>query len=204
MNPNSSFDRGTSSLPFDVLNPSDVERHMKQMCNSTSLLDMTRKAFKMEFNVSKGLRPDELEQKARSLTETEKLLFKKIGELPNNQSTILAATKEENHMRQTCIVYGENIDGKFDTLRIWAYQVKKLDQQKLLACGVGAAAAGLILSATASPLVGVPAGVAIAGVGMFKAAYDIHQSIPDVMYGYIFHELQQKHTLQVRNGRIIL
>lgn len=194
----------TPNSDFDILNPSDVERHMRHMCNNTSLFNMTRESYKMEFNVSKGLRSDELERKAQSLTETEKLLFKKIGELPNNQSTILAATREENHKRHTCIVYGENIDGKFNTLRIRAFQVKELDKDKVLACGIGATVAAVIGTAVASAFIGIPAGAAIAVAGTCKAAYDVQQSVSDTMYGYIFHELQQKRTIKVQNGRIIL
>ena len=78
------------------------------------------------------------------------------------------------------------IKDTFDIVNVRATQIKTLDEQKLIACGVGAICTGVLF------------GSILAGISA-KVIHDYQNVVPDLIYGYIFKKLTDKKVFSIEN-----
>jgi hypothetical protein len=86
-------------------------------------------------------------------------------------------------------------------LNVRATQTKKLDKQKLIAYGIGATCACVLVSSFATPIVAMIGSATILATGGAKAVYDYRENLSDLLYGYIFKELTDKNIITVEKGQ---
>jgi hypothetical protein len=88
---------------------------------------------------------------------------------------------------------------------VHATQTKEFARDKLLACGLGAVCAGMLVGCIyMDPAVGLATGLAFFTASGVKAAYDYTNQMPDVLCGYILQELLQLNALQIQNNNVQL
>ncbi|CAF0950456.1 unnamed protein product [Rotaria sp. Silwood1] len=162
-----------------------------------------RKSFHLKYDVTRGLQFDEFREMIESEYQSNaRTMLDQIRQLQDGQTTWLASTFEEPMKRESNLVYGEFIDGKYNVLNVQATQVKVLDERKLAACGLGALCMGLVVGSLSTPVGGTIAAGSILAASGAKAAYDYKKGLPDVIYGYIFKELSDKGVITGSNGRL--
>jgi hypothetical protein len=127
-------------------------------------------------------------------------MLKEVQKLSEGQSTWLATTSANTIKRDSILIYGKIVDGKYDILNVRATQIKTFDEQKLIACGIGALSVGIIVGAITMPLAGViTSGLILAASGA-KAMRDFRKSLPNLIYGYIFKDLiDDKNVINIKN-----
>ena len=185
---------------FNILNPQDYQRSIEELSKNQNLFDLMRKGFQLRYDVTRGLQSDELEELIQSEHgEDAQFMLKEVQKLSEGESTCLGATSGDAKKQDTTLVFGRMINDKFDILNLQATQIKKLDEQKLIACGIGAICTGVLVSSIATPIAGVIAGGSILAASSAKAIHDYQKVMPDLIYGYIFKELTDKKVFNVEN-----
>lgn len=190
----------SSRTRFDVLNPKDYQRSIEELSKNQSLSDLMRKGFQLSYDVTRGLQADELEELIQSEHgEDAQFMLKEVQKLSEGESTCLGATSGDSKKRDTTLVFGRMVNDKFDILNVRTTQIKTLDEQKLIACGIGAICTGVLVGSIATPIAGVIASGSILAASGAKAIHDYQEVVPDLIYGYIFKELTDKKVLTVKN-----
>jgi len=191
---------GSSEKQFNILNPRDYQHSMEELSKNVNLFDLMRKGFQLTYDVTRGLQLNELQELIQSEHgEDAQLMLKEVQKLSEGQSTWLAATSGNEMKRDSILIFGKIVNGKYDILNVRATQIKTLDEQKLIACGIGALCAGVIVGSFATPLAGVIASGSILAASGAKAIFDSRKVLPDLIYGYIFKELIDKSVINVEN-----
>ncbi|CAF1534641.1 unnamed protein product [Adineta steineri] len=186
---------------FNILNPQNYEHCMEELSKNEDLLQLMQKGFQLTYDKTCGLQLDELQELIQlEHKENAQFMFKEIQKLSEEQSTWLAATSGDTIERNTIVVFGKIVDGKYDILTVRATQIKTFDKQKLIACGIGAFSLGVCVGAIATPLFGMLAGGLILAASGVKTMYDYQKDLPNLIYGYIFQQLTDKNVITVENG----
>ncbi|CAF0755966.1 unnamed protein product [Adineta steineri] len=151
--------------------------------------------------MTRGLQFDELEELIGSDRDfNAQFILEELQKLSNGQTTCLAASSDSPKAPETTVIFGQMLDNKYDVLDIRVKQTTEIDQQKLQAIAVGAACAGIAVSAIATPVAGVfTTGAILMGAGL-KTIHDCQKPRPDLLYAYIFKELNDKQVLQFKDG----
>jgi hypothetical protein len=190
----------SSEKQFNILNPRDYQRSMEELSRNQSLFDLMQKGFQLTYDVTRGLQLNELEELIQSEHgEDAQFMLKEVQKLSEGQSTWLATTSGNATKRDSILIFGKIVNGKYDILNVRATQIKTLDQQKLIGCGIGALCAGVIVGSIATPIAGVIASGSILAASGAKAMFDYRKVLPDLIYGYIFKELIDKRVINVEN-----
>jgi hypothetical protein len=185
---------------FNILNPRDYQRSMEELSKNENLFDLMRKGFQLTYDVTRGLQLNELQELIQSEhDEDAQFMLKEVEKLSEGQSTWLATTSVNAMKRDSILIFGKIVNGKYDILNVRAKQIKKLDEQKLIACGIGAFCAGVIVGSVVSPILGVLAGGSILAASGTKAIFDYRKVLPNLFYGYIFKELIHKNVINIEN-----
>jgi hypothetical protein len=186
---------------FNILNPEDYETCMRELSKNENPFDLIRKGFQLKYKTTRGLQFDELEEMIQLEQGSDsQFMLKQIQQLSEGQSTWLGTTVADSNERDTILVYGSFIDGKYNVLNVRTTQIKQLHEQKLLACGVGSLCAGILVRSILSPIAGLFTSGSILAVCTAKTIYDYRRTLPDVMYGYIFNELMRKNVVNADVG----
>jgi hypothetical protein len=181
---------------FNILNPEDYEISMKKLSKNENLLDLIRKGFQLNYKITRGLQFDELEEMIQSEHGSDsQFMLKQIQQLSEGQSTWLGTTIASSNKRDTILVHGSLINEKYDVLNVRTTQIKQLNGQKLLACGVGSLCAGALVSSIFSLIAGLFTSGSILAICTAKTVYDYRRTLPDVIYGYIFNELMRENVV---------
>ena len=136
---------------FDILNPRDYQNCMQELSKNENLFNLIRKGFQLKYDIIRGLQLTELQEMIQSeLGSDSQFMLEEIEKLSSGQSTWLATTISQRKKRDTILVYGEIVDGKYDVLNVRATQIKEFDEQKLLAYGLGALVAGVLVGTVAT------------------------------------------------------
>jgi hypothetical protein len=190
----------SSEKQFNILNPRDYQRSMEELSRNQSLFDLMQKGFQLTYDVTRGLQLNELEELIQSEHgEDAQFMLKEVQKLSEGQSTWLATTSGNATKRDSILIFGKIVNGKYDILNVRATQIKTLDQQKLIGCGIGALCAGVIVGSIATPIAGVITSGSILAASGAKAMFDYRKVLPDLIYGYIFKELIDKRVINVEN-----
>jgi hypothetical protein len=185
---------------FNILNPRDYQRSMEELSKNQNLFDLMRKGFQLTYDITRGLQSNELQELIQSEHgEDAQFMLKEVQKLTEGQSTWLATTSANAMKRDSIVLFGKIVNGKYDILNVRATQIKTLDEQKLIGCGIGALCTGVIVGSIATPIAGVIAGGSILAASGAKAFYDYRKVLPDLIYGYIFRELIDKNVINVEN-----
>ncbi|UJR29446.1 hypothetical protein I4U23_010658 [Adineta vaga] len=185
---------------FNILNPRDYQHVMEELSKNKNLFDLMRKGFQLKYDVTRGIQLNELQELIQTEHEKEtQFMLKEVENLSEGQSTCLATTSVDTMKRDSILIFGKFVGGKYDILNVRATQIKTIDEQKLITCGIGAACAGFLVGSIATPVVGAITAGSILVAGGAKAIYDYQKAIPDLIYSYIFKELTDKNVISIDN-----
>lgn len=196
-------DTGSSSSTkqFNILNVRDYYKTIQEFSQNTKLWDFIQKSFHLEYDMTRGLQFDELRELIGSDRDSNaQFVLEQLQKLSNGQSTCLAAPSNDPKAPKTTVIFGQMFDNKYDVLDIRVKQTTEIDQQKLAAVAVGAACAGIVFGAIATPVAGAIATGAILTSAGLKTICDHQKSRPDLLYAYIFKELNDKKVLRLEDG----
>jgi hypothetical protein len=128
-------------------------------------------------------------------------MLQRLLNLSEGEDMLLAATEEgENHTRYSWVVKGEKMkSGKFDVLVVRATQGKQVDKKKLMAIGLASTSVGCIIGAVVNPVAGMITGSPMLEAAGLKTVFDFQKSPPDLIYGYIIKNLNDKNLLNISN-----
>ena len=186
---------------FDILNLRDYYSVMQELSQNAKKFDFMQTAFKLSYDLTRGLDFDELDElfgPDRGINAH--LALEEVRKLSNGQSTCVAISSSDPKVSETTVIFGQMSDNKYDVLDIRVKQTAEIDQKKLAAIAIGATCAGVVTGAVATPVVGaITTGFILSGAGL-KVTYDHLKSRPDWLYGYILKELNDKNVIRVEDG----
>lgn len=191
----------SSTKQFNTLNLKDYYKVVQEFSQNTKLWDFIQKSFHLKYDMTRGLQFDELRELIGSYRDSNaQFVLEELQKLSNGQSTCLAAPSNDPKASETTVIFGQMFDNKYDVLDIRVKQTAEIDQQKLAAIAVGAACAGIVVGAIATPVVGaITTGAILTSAGL-KTMRDHQKSRPDLLYAYIFKELNDKQVLRLDEG----
>lgn len=191
----------SSTKQFNILNLKDYYKTLHEFSQNTKLLDFMQKSFHLKYDMTRGLQFDELQE----LIEVDRdsnaqFVLEELQKLSNGQSTCLAAPSPDPRTQETTVIFGQKLNNKYDVLDIRVKQTAEIDQQKLAAVAVGAACAGIFVGTIATPVVGILTTGAILTSAGLKSIHDHQKSQPNLLFAFIFKELNDKNVLRFENG----
>lgn len=181
------------------LNGRDIQTYMAEVVKNENLFQLIHEAFQLKFDYTRGLAKNEIPDLINSISDRDlKETLKDVKLLGESKANITIDQKTGSYYRKALVAYVQRKDGKYDVLVVYATQTKKLDYDKVAACGVGAVCLGVLAGfVTLNPWVGVAVGVGAAAASGAKAAYDYSKPVPDVLCGFMLHELVKQQILTV-------
>ncbi|CAF0728818.1 unnamed protein product [Adineta steineri] len=188
------------------LNPNDIQAYMA-VVNNKNLFQLIHEAFQLKCDVTRGLARNEIPDLIDSIPDRDlKQTLKGVKLLGESKVNMTIDQKTGSYYKKALVAYVQRQDGKYDVLVVCATQTKELDYDKVLACGVGAVCLGVLAGfVTLNPWVGVGVAAGAAAASGAKGAYDYCQPMPDVLSGFMLHELVRKQILTVlQNGDVQL
>ena len=199
----SSLDTSAASTTrqFNILDMRDYCKVIEELSQNTKLSDLMQKSFHMKYDMTRGLQFDELQELLGSdHGSNAQFVLEEVQKLSNGQSTCLVSPSENLKGSEITLIFGQKLNEKYDVLDIRVQQTMEIDQQKLASIAVGAACAGIFVGTIATPIAGaIATGAILAGMGL-KTAHDKQKSQPDLLYAYIFKQLNDKQVLRFEDG----
>ncbi|CAF4068713.1 unnamed protein product [Rotaria sp. Silwood1] len=182
------------------LNVQQATDYIAEVTKNSTVFHMIRESFKLKYDEIKGITKDEMDEVIDGMADADlQRALKGVKLLGDGRSILAVDNMERNKYRKSLVIYGKRNDGKFNVLVVHATQVKELDVGKLVACGLGAACAGVLAGClTMNPVVGVSTAALLSAASGVKSAHDYTQQMPDVLCGYILEELVQKNILKIK------
>lgn len=201
----SGMDSKSSARQFNVLNLRDYYNVMQEFSQNMKLSDLMQTTFQIKYDLTRGLQSDELKELIGSDRQCNgNSLVEELKKLSNGHSTCLAMSPTDSKGSETNVIFGQMFDNKFDVLDIQVIQTTEIDKQKLAAVTVGAACAGVVAGMIATPVVGILATSAILGSAGLKIMYDQQMSQSNLLFGYIFKQLNDKRVIRLEDGNVFI
>ncbi|UJR07182.1 hypothetical protein I4U23_011470 [Adineta vaga] len=189
---------------IDIMSPEEAEKYMNDLTSNENLFALIRFSFEIQWKKLKGIQPNELEILANKAKDAEvKLLYENVLTTLKNdgESTLIASTSNDNEdttRRKSTVIFAEKHNKKYDLLVVNATQMKQINKQKLATFCLFAVPAGLILSSVATPFITGLSVLSFATTLGLKTAYEYYYEImPEIIYGYIFKELEEQNLLNL-------
>ena len=191
----------SSTSKFNILDMRDYCKVIQELSQDTKLSDFMQRSFHMKYDTTRGLQFDELQELIGSdHGSNAQLVLEEVQKLSNGQSTCLVGPSENSKTSEITLIFGQKLNDKYDVLDIRVQQTMEIDRQKLASISVGAACAGIFFGTIATPIAGaITAGAILAGAGL-KTVHDRQKSQPDLLYAYIFKQLNDKQVLRFEDG----
>lgn len=188
-----------SSAIIKFLNGNDIQAYMAEVVKNENLFQLIHEAFQLKFDYTRGLTKNEIPDLIDSISDPNlKQTLKGVRLLGESEANITIDQKTGSYYRKALVAYVQRNDGKYDVLVVYATQTKALDYDKVVACGVGAVCLGVLAGfVTLNPWVGVGVGACAAAASGAKGAYDYCRPVPDVLCGFMLHELVRQKILTV-------
>ncbi|CAF0728806.1 unnamed protein product [Adineta steineri] len=186
---------------FNILNVGDYYKTIQEFSQNTKLWDFMQESFHLKHDMTRGLQFDELRELIESDHDSNaQFILKELQKLSKGQSMCLSVSSNSPKAPEITVIFGQMLNNKYDVLNIRVKQTTEIDQQKLKAVAVGAACAGIAVSAIATPVAGVITTGAILTSAGLKTIHDRQKLRPDLLYAYIFKELSDKEILWFEDG----
>ena len=181
------------------LNGNDVQAYMAEVVKNENLFILIRESFQLKFDHTRGLLKSEISDYIESLSDRNlRSAMKDIKLLGESRANITIDQKTGAYFQKAFIAYIQRKDGKYDILVAYATQTKDLDYQKVVACGVGSLALGVMAGfVTMNPWVGVSVAAITSTASVTKGACDYCTPMPDVLCGFMLQELATRQILTI-------
>lgn len=179
----------------------DYCKVIEELSKNTKLSDLMQRFFHMKYDMTRGLQFDKLQGLIGSdHGSNAQFVLEEVQKLSNGQSTRLVSPSENPKTLEITLIFGQKLNDKYDVLDIRVQQTMEIDQQKLASIAVRATCAGIFLGTIATPGVGLfTTGAILASAGL-KTVHDKQKSQPDLLYAYIFKQLNDKQVLRFEDG----
>lgn len=181
------------------LNGKDIQSYMNEVVKNENLFQLIHEAFQLKFDQTNGLTKNDIPDLLDSISDPDlKETLKGVKLLGESKINMTIDQKTGSHYRKAFVAYIQRNDGKYNVLIVYAKQIKNLDYDKVAACGVGAVCLGVLAGfLTMNPWIGVGVGACAAAASGAKGAYDYSKPVPDVLCGFMLHELVRQRILTV-------
>ncbi|CAF0755981.1 unnamed protein product [Adineta steineri] len=189
---------GPSAI-IKYLNANDIQAYITEVVNNASLFQLIHEAFQLKFDLTRGLTKNEIPDLIDSISDPDvKQTLKGVRLLGESKANMTIDQKTGSFYKKALVAYVQRNDGKYDVLVVYATQTKQLDYDKVAACGVGAVCMGVLAGfLTVNPWIGITVGACTAAASGAKGAYDYSKPVPDVLCGFMLHELVRQKILTV-------
>ena len=206
-------------MRLTAMTAGEVQEYKTEVATMNGFTSLMREHFELTYDTYQGYTQEEFDQVINETVDPDKKLFlselrpRGDGREKLHQGETNSSMSRRYERMVGCVV--RRPDGKYNIIVVKASQIKEIESKKLLACGVGVVALG-ILAGVALGSVGFDllaakgaavAGIAVIGGGAVAIGSKTdseRNNMPDVVCGFIVYELERRDVLVISNNQIIV